>query len=205
MGGSAGAVTKNDSAECVVIHMVRLEDAPPQPWRNGGGSTQELLTWPSADNWLVRISVARIERDGPFSRFDGIERWFAVVDGAGVTLRFPETAIVLRTGDQPLRFDGAAAPDCELLRDATQDLNLMVRSAEGDGAMRRATVCVPWVSAATWRAVYTAEPVTLHVEGRVETDLPANTLAWTEHHGEQTWELTGGGTPLRAWWLAFQG
>lgn len=177
------------------------------PWRNGGGSTQELLTWPDAEDWLVRISVARIERNGPFSRFGGVERWFAVVQGDGVTLRFAQTSIVLRASDQPLRFDGATAPDCELLRDATQDLNLMVRSDAGEGAMRLATACVPWVSAASWRAVYTAEPVTLQGAGRVETALPANALAWSDDAADQRWELTGvhAGASLRAWWLAFAG
>ena len=205
MGGRAGTGVENACTKRVVIHIVRLEDAPAQPWRNGGGSTQELLAWPTADNWLARVSVARIERNGPFSRFEGVKRWFAVVDGEGVTLRFAASAIVLRAGDQPLHFDGAAAPDCELLRDATQDLNLMVRSADGDGAMRRVTACAPWVSAATLRAVYTAEHVTLHVSHRHEIVLPANTLAWTEHQGAQSWELTGAGTLLRAWWLAFAG
>jgi uncharacterized protein len=188
-----------------MIHTVPLERSLPQPWRNGGGSTQELLTWPAPDSWLVRISVARIEQNGPFSRFEGVERWFAVIDGEGVTLRFAETAVALRPGDQPLRFDGAAAPDCELLHDATQDLNLMVRSASGDGAMRLATACVPWESAASWRAVYTAEEVTLHIDGRIQAVLPANTLAWAEHQGQQSWELTGGGDVLRAWWMAFAG
>jgi environmental stress-induced protein Ves len=35
---------------------------------------------------VVRLSVADIERDGPFSAFAGLIRWFAVLSGAGVLL-----------------------------------------------------------------------------------------------------------------------
>jgi hypothetical protein len=56
-------------------------------WRNGGGVTRELLTWPGGQAWAVRMSVADVHAPGPFSRFDGIERWFAVLEGAGVELR----------------------------------------------------------------------------------------------------------------------
>ena len=66
---------------------VRLADCPPQPWRNGGGVTRELLAWPQAADWRLRVSVADIERDGPFSPFPGVDRWFAVIEGDGVELR----------------------------------------------------------------------------------------------------------------------
>ena len=41
-------------------HLVSLDAATPQPWRNAGGVTRELLTWPGPANWRVRISVADI-------------------------------------------------------------------------------------------------------------------------------------------------
>lgn len=188
-----------------MINTLPLDQVREQHWRNGGGSTQELVTWPAADNWLVRISVARIEHDGPFSAFPGIERWFAVVRGDGVLLRFGPTKIVLRADSEPHRFDGATAPGCELLRDATQDLNLMVRRDSGAGDMRLVTVGEPWLSAAGFRAVYTAEPAVLLVDEQHQTVLPADTLAWTDDAAKQDWQLTGasGGTSLRAWWLAF--
>ena len=53
----------------MTLHRVRFDDLPPQPWRNGGGVTRALLTWPHADDWAVRVSVADITRDGPFSAF----------------------------------------------------------------------------------------------------------------------------------------
>ena len=188
-----------------MIHIVPLDQSRRQRWRNGGGSTQELLTWPAKDNWLVRISVASIEQSGPFSAYPNIERWFTVVQGDGVVLRFGQTEIVLRADSEPLRFDGATAPGCELLRDTTRDLNLMVQGDNGTGAMRRVTSGDPWLSAARFRAVYTAEPAVLIFADHLRTALRADTLAWSDAAAEQRWQLSGAsdGTTLRAWWMSF--
>ena len=50
-------------------HTVALADVPAQAWRNGGGTMRELLAWPDASDWQLRVSVAEIEADGPFSAF----------------------------------------------------------------------------------------------------------------------------------------
>ena len=96
--------------------LVALADTPPQPWRNGGGVTRELLAWPAGGDWQVRVSVADIEADGPFSRFPGVERWFAVLRGRRRRAddrrrRAPPAAPATRR----CRFDGAAPVDCRLL------------------------------------------------------------------------------------------
>ena len=70
-----------------VWQLVRLADAAPVPWRNGGGTTRELAAFPGATRWQWRISVADVVQAGPFSKFPGVSRWFAVLDGAGVRLR----------------------------------------------------------------------------------------------------------------------
>lgn len=188
-----------------MIHNVQLAQVPPQPWRNGGGSTQELLAWPTAADWLLRISVARIENNGPFSAYPGVERWFAVVGGEGVVLRFAQRRALLSAGSDPLRFDGAAAPQCELLDGPTQDLNLMVRSEAGRGGMALAITGGDWHSTAAVRAVYTAEAATLMVEGSEPQALPAGTLAWSDNAADQTWRLhhdqDHGPGAARAWWL----
>ena len=101
------------------------------PWRNGGGRTRELLVWPSAQDWRLRLSLADIEHDGPFSAFPGITRWFAVLEGAGVELKIDERWQRVRADDAPLCFDGAAAPVCCLIDGPTRDLNLMLRGCRG--------------------------------------------------------------------------
>ena len=183
------------------MHTARLDEVPPQPWRNGGGATQELLAWPSAADWVLRISVARIDRNGPFSAYPGVERWFAVVGGEGVVLRFAARRAMLSAGSEPLRFDGAAAPQCDLLEGPTQDLNLMVRSDAGRGGMALVVAAEDWISPAAVRAVYTAEAATLHVEGRGPVELTAGTLAWSDQAANQTWRLHAGHGAARSWWL----
>jgi environmental stress-induced protein Ves len=88
---------------------------PPQPWKNGGGTTRELLAWPAAADWRVRLSVAEVAADGPFSRFEGVQRWFAVLRGAGVRLVVDGVAHTLTAASEPLAFDGAADTQCTLL------------------------------------------------------------------------------------------
>ena len=57
--------------------IIRVDDVPAVPWRNGGGVTRELLAWPDPRNWLLRVSVADIGTSGPCSVFPGVDRWFA--------------------------------------------------------------------------------------------------------------------------------
>jgi len=119
-------------------HVIHLADAQAAPWRNGGGVTHELAAWPAQGEWVWRMSVAEVGMSGPFSRFDGITRWLAVLQGAGVVLhvRTPSDSVDadacehrLTAEDAPLCFDGGAATDCQLIAGPTQDFNLMVRQA----------------------------------------------------------------------------
>jgi uncharacterized protein len=119
------------------FHVVRFTDAKPQPWKNGGGVTRELLAWPTSREWAIRLSVADIERDGPFSAFLGVDRWFAVLTGNGVRLGVPEKLI--QRGDDAVNFDGALAPNCTLINGPTRDLNLMIRRDVAIGWMKRIT------------------------------------------------------------------
>jgi len=48
---------------------IALPNTQPSPWKNGGGTTRELLAWPDPQDWTLRLSVAQVEADGPFSRF----------------------------------------------------------------------------------------------------------------------------------------
>ena len=170
-------------------------------WRNGGGVTRELWAWPSAADWQVRISVADIAQDGPFSAFPGVERWFAVLEGPGVELQFAHGTRVLGPDDAPLRFDGAAAPGCRLRAGATRDLNLMALRSAGQGEMARVQAGVPWHSPAAWRAVFTMAPLQLQVDAAEPLDLPAWTLAVQPSAAGQAWAVPG--PAVRAWWLAF--
>ena len=106
---------------------IKLQDIPPSPWKNGGGTTQALVCWPNSTEWIFRMSVARIDSDGPFSEFKGVSRWFAVLQGEGVALQFPEKRVVLGAKDPVLQFSGDSPCHCCLTDGPTLDFNLMVQ------------------------------------------------------------------------------
>ena len=187
-----------------MIDVKRLDRAVPQAWRNGGGQTRELLAWPNAGDWSLRISVADITHDGPFSSFPGVERWFAVIEGAGVLLRFAAHHEVASPDTAPLHFDGAAAPGCELLDGATRDLNLMVRRDRGRAAMQRVVPDVEWLTTAPLRALFCTGPARLQIDDTDAARLPAMALAWSDHGTRQRWRVIDDGAPSNAWWLSFQ-
>ncbi len=189
----------------MIRHLVRLDAVAPQPWKNGRGSTRELLAWPHAHAWWLRVSVAEVGRDGPFSAFPGVDRWFAVVDGAGVELSL--TSGPRRVGHDavPLRFDGGQAPLCTLLNGPTTDLNLMLQRDAGTGALRAAEPGHEWISSAPWRGLYAADAMTLCVEGIDRDSLPAGALVWSDAGAQQRWRMRpANAQAARAWWIEFE-
>ncbi|MEO6410525.1 MAG: HutD family protein [Burkholderiaceae bacterium] len=172
----------------------------PQPWRNGGGSTRELLAWPDAQAWSVRISLAEIEADGPFSDFADVQRWFAVVEGAGVALRFGAIERRVTPSDAPLRFDGSHGPHCALVDGPTSDLNLMLHGAHG--VMQRVEPGVSWVADFRFKAIYTAVAGIWRGDA-AECELPAGTLLWSDAPGHAfEWVFDAAEhAGMAAWWL----
>jgi environmental stress-induced protein Ves len=172
--------------------LVSLDAAARQPWRNGGGTTRELLTWPPDQPWTVRISVADITASGPFSRFEGIERWFAVLEGAGVELRVGGGAQRLYPGTDALQFSGDAPVDCALVDGPTLDFNLMaapqvarLRRVRGDWDFR--------VEGPALLAVYAHErPAQLAI---LETtiEVPPRHLLWRHRRWRAHGRLAGEG------------
>ncbi len=110
------------------LALIRSADITPTPWKNGGGSTRTLALWP-ADSGMTdfawRISVARIEQDGPFSSFDGVDRTLILLDGNGMLLDFAGRQVRVDRTTPRIDFAGEDAPDCRLLDGPTTDFNLM--------------------------------------------------------------------------------
>ncbi|MSP47763.1 MAG: HutD family protein [Alphaproteobacteria bacterium] len=100
------------------------------PWQNGGGITAEIAVEPEGSTvetrFLWRLSLARIDRSGPFSAFDGYDRTIALVAGAGMVLSFGERGSArVDKPMQPLAFSGEWAPGCALVGGPTEDFNVM--------------------------------------------------------------------------------
>jgi len=167
-----------DTNTGAVWNQVRLDAVAATPWRNGGGTTRELLAWPAAADWRVRMSVAAIAQDGPFSQFDDVKRWFAVLAGAGVRLQIGEVVHALTASSPPFGFDGASAPNCELVAGPTEDFNLMLKKGCVGHMERVSGELVSEGRAGDLIAIYTGEADAVAWVGPDRTELAARTLAW---------------------------
>jgi uncharacterized protein len=182
--------------------MIATESVAPQRWRNGGGVTRELLAEPEGAGWSLRVSVADIEADGPFSVFPGVARWFTVIEGAGVELTIDGAAHRLLAGDAPLPFDGAASTTCRLLAGATRDLNLMLRGRSGSMSLARDAqtwspdlACCGLYAAVAGRCVFGS--------GDQHIDMPAQALLWfDEAPARIRFDADTTSASAAGWWLS---
>lgn len=118
------------------LQIIRFADTTRQRWRNDGGWTREIHREGAPDDWLWRLSIAEVETDGPFSRFEGIGREIVLLSGNGMRLDFGDEGAVDLLPESPrLRFDGAAVVECSLLDGPTTDFNLMWSLAIVDADM----------------------------------------------------------------------
>ena len=179
--------------------VVRLADASSLPWRNGGGVTRELLAWPTPDRWRIRISVADIATDGPFSAFPDVQRWFTVLQGGGVALAIDGAEQVCRVGDAPLCFSGESSAVCRLLAGPNRDLNFMLRNA--DGTMQRVIANRPWMPRSSHCGVFTMGAGRCRAGAEV-IELVAESLLWLDDAPEDlSFEPDPAAAPLPAWWM----
>jgi uncharacterized protein len=137
-------------------------------WRNGAGWTREIAAgrlpgepaWgaggpadgiqvldPDAgDDWMWRLSVAEIERDGAYSPFPGVEREQVLLSGNGLRL-VPE-------GGEPLellpphgrgRFHGGIRIEAKLVDGPSHVFNLMWRPAHAKATLWHRPLVGPMV------------------------------------------------------------
>ena len=159
-------------------HQIRLQDTPVSPWKNGGGTTQSLVCWPSPSDWVFRMSVARIDSDGPFSEFKGVDRWFAVLSGEGVVLQFPERRVEVGPQDAAVQFSGDLPCQCSLINGPTVDFNLMVQGVSANMARIDRSPYIAKFKAQTTLAIFVVEAGGRVRMGAQNYELNANSLYW---------------------------
>lgn len=84
--------------------VLRAADRRPQPWKNGGGVTSEVIAHPSGSGMEAfewRASIAQVAVEGPFSCFPGVDRVLVVLDG--------ELELSVDNAP-PMRLDNASPP-----------------------------------------------------------------------------------------------
>jgi hypothetical protein len=107
-----------------------------QPWKNGGGTTTELAAHAEGARFLWRVSIADVDRSGPFSDFSGYERTLMMLEGKGMQLTFdaaPGARIERRL--RPFVFQGEWKTGCDLLDGPVKDFNLMVDRTRATGSL----------------------------------------------------------------------
>jgi environmental stress-induced protein Ves len=108
------------------IRVIRYADYVETPWKNGGGVTHEIARSDESSEPDWRISLATIDRDGPFSDFTGFDRTIVPLDGGGFELSFDNgDVVVLDRRCVPFRFAGEKKVRCRLLDGRSRDLNAM--------------------------------------------------------------------------------
>lgn len=89
---------------------LRPSDYKIVPWKNGGGSTTELLVEPrdaslaTGFNW--RVSLAALDGPGPFSGFPGVDRIIMQLEGQPMSLDHGKDGRHQLTLCVPYRFRG---------------------------------------------------------------------------------------------------
>ncbi len=105
--------------------IIEPQDWIAQPWRNGAGTTHELVRVPLGAEFALRVSVAEITRPAPFSSFAGYRRHLYLLDGGPVTLTIDGHATTLTAVADGLAFAGEASVAATEVARASRDLNVM--------------------------------------------------------------------------------
>ena len=113
------------------MRILRAADHKRMPWKNGGGETTEIAVFPehaglSQFDW--RVSMARVDGDGPFSNFLGIDRTLSILEGAGIVLDVEGRASKrLVVESEPHSFPADVVTSAELIAGPVVDFNVMTR------------------------------------------------------------------------------
>lgn len=131
-----------------LVHLTAA-DVVTRPWKNGRGTTDELLLVPpdgdfGALDFEWRVARAGVDASGPFSQFAGFERVLVVVSGAGLRMEHGAAAPptrVLRL--HPYRFAGEWPTSAELLDGPVRDVNVLLRrdAVRGEVSTARRLPC----------------------------------------------------------------
>jgi len=146
-----------------MLHHFDTADLAVHAWKNGGGSTREIVCSPlgaGIDHFVWRVSIATIAQSGPFSIFPGVDRVIMLINGQGVHLK--SLSAIDHRLDQtcvPFAFPGEADIDCTLLGEASMDFNVMTQRGQlrAEVLVLREATTLPsssrgllWIQQGTW-------------------------------------------------------
>lgn len=160
-----------------------------QRWQNGGGITHQLCRQEDKHGMLWRLSIAEVASNGPFSRFDNIDRIILLLKGEGFSLHgVGDKPQVLNTPLTPFAFAGETAIHCMLLHGAVRDFNLMTRRGAVQAELQVLTIgsavqALPlstqtliYVASGSVNAVLAARHITLQAQHTLSLNNKTDTL-----------------------------
>lgn len=101
-----------DETEATEILHIRSENYTKRPWKNGLGTTQNILMLPEGaddDTFDLRIALTPIVEDAIFSSFENIDRVITVIEGEALELEFDGKKETLKQYES-LQFDSGLTP-----------------------------------------------------------------------------------------------
>ncbi|MFP5078014.1 HutD family protein [Rhizobium sp. YIM 134829] len=129
------------------VTILRSANHRRMPWKNGGGETMEIAVHPTnsgLEDFGWRVSMARVESDGHFSLFPGIDRTLALLEGDGMALAIDGAAERLVTpATEPLTFPADRPTEARLVGGPILDLNVMTRRGLWDHSVTHLSLAGP--------------------------------------------------------------
>lgn len=120
------------------VRVLRYRDLPETRWRNGAGTTRQIIAVPSGstDAFLWKLSIASILESGPFSAYPGVDRILLNCGPGALALEVNGVQRRLPRHEQ-LAFDGEDDVSAALPDGPTHDLNLMTNRSACRGSLER--------------------------------------------------------------------
>jgi environmental stress-induced protein Ves len=110
-----------------MTNLIKSNDYKIMPWKNGLGITSEIEIDPKNsnfpnDDFLWRLSSAKIQAPNSFSNFSGYDRILIVWSGSGLILNQHKLVPLV-----PYKFKGEDLIECSLIADEVLDLGLIYK------------------------------------------------------------------------------
>ena len=167
------------------------EDFQTLPWRNGLGSTVELISESleghEAFSW--RLSIASVANDGPFSDFSGYDRTLLLLEGTGITLNNPNgSSIELNSPLDCAHFKGEDLINASLHDGPIKDFNVMtLRSICSSSVTAINEKSEPLIQInAEKLLVYSLKPIKIQIGLEPSINLKANHLLQFDYYINNT-------------------
>jgi environmental stress-induced protein Ves len=173
------------------MKLLRSTDYRVMPWRNGGGTTTELVV-DSPERFRYRASIADVKTSGPFSRFEGYDRNIMIVEGEGMTLACGVHGDIELAPFVPWHFSGDWDVHGTLHAGPVRDFNWIVDRSRARSSLEvrvvnertpirisRGTTCVIHVFSGSLREASAGETIVATEDIDLSPTTPARiALAW---------------------------